>query len=232
MRIIVCEDAPEFAAALKEELCAIFEEKQMACEIVWCGSGTELCTKLEAGMTADLLFMDIHLGDMDGVELIKENNKERIPTIFLSSLEDRIADGYDVDAVNFLLKRNYKERLQTVVERFLKENYQKGHILLEDRDTMVRLAFSEIYYVEADNRMTVVHTAAACYQEKQSISHFVAKLPENLFVEVYHSLYINLDHIRSVMADTVLLDNEKELPVSRRKRKQLLSAVMRRMRER
>jgi len=181
-----------------------------------------------------LLFMDIHLGDADGVELVKEFNQigVKVPTVFLSSLEDRVTDGYDVSAFYFLYKRNYREKLTMILERFLKECYRCKTIVLNHQDTTVMLQFSEIYYAESDNRNTAIHTAVSCYQEKSSIQNFAKHLPEDIFIEAYHSLYINVDHIRKVNADSVVLDNDKELPVSRRKRKQLMAAVMRRIRNR
>ena len=168
------------------------------------------------------------------MELVKELNcgNVKIPTIFLSSLEDRVAEGYDVSAFHFLFKRQYKEKLPVLMERFLNELYQNKSIVLQHHDSMVMLNFTEIYYVEPENRNTAIHTAVSCYQEKSSIQNFAKQLPMELFIEAYHSLYINIDHIRKVNMDSVVLDNDKELPVSRRKRKLLMTAVMRRIRNR
>ncbi len=234
MYLVICEDEPEFAAELAKELTAIFEQKQVECRICHCPGGQELRAVAGQEEPIDLLFMDIHLGDADGVELVKELNRGsvRIPTVFLSSLEDRIAEGYDVSAFHFLFKRQYKEKLPALMERFLNELYQNKSILLQHHDTTVMLNFTEIYYVEPENRNTAIHTAVSCYQEKSSIQNFAKQLPEELFIEAYHSLYINIDHIRKVNMDSVVLDNDKELPVSRRKRKQLMTAVMRRIRNR
>ena len=117
-------------------------------------------------------------------------------------------------------------------DKFLNEIYLRKTILIQEHDTAVMLQLAEIYYVEPDNRNTSIHTAVSSYQEKSSIQNFAAHLPEELFIEAYHSLYINIDHIRKVNMDSVVLDNDRELPVSRRKRKQLMAAVMRRIRER
>lgn len=234
MYIVICEDEKTFAEELQNELRAILEQKEADCRICYCENGAALRAEMARGEAVDLLFMDLHLGDADGVELVKElaNQSIRIPTVFLSSLEERIAEGYDVNAFHFLFKRNYKEKLPALLERFLNERYERKTILIQDHDAVVMLHFTEIYYVESDNRNTAIHTAVSTYQEKSSIQNFAKHLPEELFIEAYHSLYINIDHIRKVNADSVELDNDKELPVSRRKRKQLMTAVMRRIRNR
>ena len=234
MYIIICEDERNFAEELQRELLNTLRQKEMECRICYCESGGAFRREMEKSEAVDLLFMDLHLGDADGVELVKEQakNSVKIPTVFLSSLEERIAEGYDVNAFHFLFKRNYKEKLPGLLERFLREIYVRKAVVIQDKDTVVRLQFAEIYYVEPDNRSTTVHTAVSSYQERSSIQNFARQLPEEIFIEAYHSLYINIDHIRKVNPDTVVLDNDKELPVSRRKRKALMTAVMRRIRNR
>ncbi len=234
MYIIICEDERNFAEELQQELGRVLQQKEVEYRICHCESGAAFRREMEKEEAVDLLFMDLHLGDADGVELVKEQAKSsiKIPTVFLSSLEERVAEGYDVNAFHFLFKRNYKEKLPALLERFLSEIYERKAIVIQDRDTVVRLQFAEIYYVESDNRNTAIHTAVSSYQEKSSIQNFAKQLPEELFIEAYHSLYLNIDHIRKVNPDTVLLDNDKELPVSRRKRKALMTAVMRRIRSR
>lgn len=234
MNIVICEDERNFAEELQQELQAVLQQKEVECRICYCDSGAAFRREMEQGEAVDLLFMDLHLGDADGVELVKEQarNSVKTPTVFLSSMEERIAEGYDVNAFHFLFKRNYKEKLPELMNRFLTEIYERKAIVIQDRDAVVRLNFAEIYYVESDNRNTSIHTAVSSYQEKSSIQNFAKQLPEELFIEAYHSLYLNVDHIRKVNMDTVVLDNDKELPVSRRKRKTLMNAVMRRIRSR
>lgn len=234
MYIVICEDEENFAKELQQELQIILAQKEIDCSIFRCNSGEAFRQEMERGEATDLIFMDLHLGDADGVELVKEQarNSVKIPTVFLSSMEERIAEGYDVNAFHFLFKRNYKEKLPGLLERFLDEIYLQKMLLIQERDTVVMLNLAEIYYVESDNRNTAIHTAVSSYQEKSSIQNFAKHLPEELFIEAYHSLYLNIDHIRKVNMDTVVLDNDKELPVSRRKRKALMTAVMRRIRSR
>ena len=234
MYIVICEDEGNFAKELQQELQTILQQKEVECRICYCENGAAFRREMEKAEAVDLLFMDLHLGDADGVELVKEQarNSVKIPTVFLSSMEERIAEGYDVNAFHFLFKRNYKEKLPELLERFINEIYERKAIIIQDRDTVVRLQFAEIYYVESDKRNTAIHTALSSYQEKSSIQNFAKQLPEELFIEAYHSLYLNIDHIRKVNPDTVVMDNDKELPVSRRKRTALMNAVMRRIRSR
>lgn len=229
MYLVICEDEDVFANELSAELEHVLREKQVACHIGRCKTGAELKRLLDGAEPVDLLFMDIHLEKEDGVELVKELSGNHVPTVFLTSLESRIADGYDVNALHFLFKRNYKEKLPGLLERFLNEIYRCKSVVVSQHELSVMLQISEIYYVEPDNRSTAVYTADAGYSDRRPIQMFVKLLPEDMFIEAYKSLFINIDHIRKVYADFVTLDNGRELPVSRRKRKELMTAVMRRM---
>ena len=58
---------------------------------------------------------------------------------------------------------------------------------------------------------------------------FAKKLDKEIFAEVYHCIYVNVDYVCRVDADSLLLDNGVVIPVSRRKRKEVMTAVMKRL---
>ena len=86
MYIVICEDERNFAEELQQELRSILQEKEVECRICYCENGTAFRREMEQGEAVDLLFMDLHLGDADGVELVKEQarNSIKIPPVFLS----------------------------------------------------------------------------------------------------------------------------------------------------
>ena len=105
-------------------------------------------------------------------------------------------------------------------------------LVLKNGNDLTILDYDDIYYVEADKRSSLGHSANATYSENSSIQNFAPHLPSDLFLEVYHALYVNVDHVRRVDADSLELDNDQSLPVSRRKRKDLMSAIMWRIKNR
>lgn len=234
MNILICEDDEIFANKLKKDLSDYFKTQELSCDILHYSSGLSLQTALQKNLPADLLFMDIQLGDDDGIELVKQlrQNGLQLPTVFLTAMEDRIAEGYDVSAFSFLFKRDYQHKLPHLMERFLKEEYYKRTLVLKEHGNLLLLSFSDIYYVEANKRTTLIHLEFSVQPNSSSIQNFAKLLPEDLFMEAYHALYVNVDHIRKVDSDSIILDNNQVIPVSRRKRKDLMTAIMRRIRNR
>ena len=231
LRITLCEDEELFARALEKEIRAFLACKEIEADINWCGSRQKFQAALAKGQQPDLLFMDIELGDGDGVELVrelKEKNRE-LPVIFLSALEERVLDGYDVKAFYFLFKKDYTTRLPGILEKYLKEYFYASRIMVKEKEGVRVLSRQEICYVEAEDRSTKIHTQNGVFYDGDSFHAFVKQLPADMFIEVYHCLYVNVDHISRVDADSLLLDTGEEVPVSRRKRKSVVEAVMKRL---
>lgn len=229
LKITLCEDEELFAKALAGEIRAFFSEHKIPVELVWYGNGTSLQKSMAEA--PDLLFMDIELGDADGVELVRSirMSHPNLPIIFLSGMEERVLDGFDVKAFYFLFKRNYRERLFGILEKFLSEYFYASRIMVKEKEGVRVLSRQEICYVEAENRSAKIHTAEGVFHDSDTFHAFVKQLPEELFIEVYHCLCVNVDHISRVDADSLLLDTGETVPVSRRKRKSVVDAVMRRL---
>jgi len=234
MNVVICEDDLHFSNLLRDRLAAMLSAKELPCDIMQFSTGEACLGHLLSSPRTDLLFMDIQLGTEDGVELVKtiRASLPKLPVIFLTSMEDRIGEGYDVSAFYFLLKKDFEARLEPVFDRFIKEVFMPKSLVLKNGNDLTILDYDDIYYVEADKRSSLVHCANATYSENSSIQNFAPHLPSDLFLEVYHALYVNVDHVRRVDADSLDLDNDQSLPVSRRKRKELMSAIMRRIQNR
>ena len=73
------------------------------------------------------------------------------------------------------------------------------------------------------------HTETGEMHTAEPMHSFAKKLDKEIFAEVYHCIYVNVDYVCRVDADSLLLDNGVVIPVSRRKRKEVMTAVMKRL---
>ena len=227
-KILICEDEPAFLEGLKKEIAFLFDQEKQAYEFFCCESGAEFEETIK-NQTPDLMFMDICLGDRDGLQLVEEYRKQggsKVPVVFVSSMEDRVLEGYEVNALAFLYKRNYKDRLEKTIQRFLRDYAFPKRITIQGGGQVTVLDLREIYYLETDGRKTLVHTETDSLQSDLSIGAFSAELPEKFFFEVYKAVFVNLEHVSRIGDDEVLLENGDRVPMSRRKRKLVVQAVM------
>lgn len=233
MNVVICEDDQAFSDLLKEKLTEHLTMRNLPCDVTQVSNGQSLKEHLASGSRTNLLFMDVQLENEDGIALVKELRASypKLPVIFLTSMEDRIGEGYDVSAFYYLLKREYDAKLPEVLDRFIQEVFVKRSLYVRSGADVLLLDYDEIYYVEANKRGTQIHCREEVHASGTSIQNFGKILPYWIFIEVYHALYVNADHVRRVDADTLLLDNGETVPVSRRKRKDLMNAIMRRIQD-
>jgi len=235
MRIAICEDEQWFALSLKEKIESFCSAKNADADVAIYSDGGSFLVACERGERFDAVFMDINLGrGADGVDTIAKLREygDGVPVIFVTSLENRALEGYDVSAFGFVVKKNCDEKLPVVLEKLWKKLYIRKTVTVTTRDGAVVLNTSDILYAESDGRCTLIHTMTEDLVDTRSIGVFSAMLDSNDFIEVYKSIFVNIARIRRINADTLVLENDAVVPLSRRNRKNVMYAVMRKVDER
>lgn len=234
MKIAICEDEFIFAQELAMHIQIFFKSKNIDPSIAFF-SDEEVVRKLcqDAG-AFDIIFMDINLdGQQDGVEISRKlrAHAPQIPIIFITSLENRAIDGYDVDAFSFIVKKKYEEKLPLVLEKLWKQLYEAKTLTVTEKNEVHVLSMKEILWIESEGRTSLVHTVNATYTDIRSIQNMAVVLTDTDFIECFKSIFVNVEKIKSVNADTITLINDHKLPVSRRSRKSVMLAVMKKVRD-
>lgn len=231
MKVAICDDDEIYLKKLSREVASFFNGKNTKTEFSLFVQGKQLLHSYEAEGRFDLLFMDIHLMDSDGVDIIKQIRQfdSEVPVIFISSMENRAMDGYDVRAFSFISKQNEEDKLQKVLCRLWEEKFCVNRLAVETSNGIVFIEVKKVLYVESNKRGTMVHTEKEEMETSTSIQNFVAKLPEGQFIESFKSVHVNVDEIKKINTDTLELQNGQILPVSRRNRKDVMFAVMQRL---
>lgn len=234
MKIAVCEDEQLFADELIARLQVFFQNKNIAPEFFRFPDEAAVLGLCKEASLYDLVFMDVNLGGpSDGVELCRKlrETAPQLPIIFLTSLENRAIDGYDVNAFSFIVKKNYKERLPVVLEKLWAGYYTAKTLTVTDKNEIHILNIKDILWIESDGRSSLVHTADAAYSDARSIRTIAAALTGTGFIECFKSVFVNVEKIKGVNSDTLTLLNNQTLPVSRRSRKDVMLAVMKKVRD-
>ncbi len=232
MKIAICEDNGVFAAQLQTLVQQFFRAKEVAVTFDTFETGTQFLQHISAGGAYDAVFMDIDLGEAsDGIEMIARlrETDTSVPVIFVTSLENRAIDGYDVHAFGFVSKKNAAEKLPKVLEKLWKELFFRRTMAIQEKDGTRIIPVDSITWVESLGRISLVHTAEGDLTDTRAIGTFSALLPPEDFVEVHKSVFVNIGEIKRVSTDTVLLADDTPVPLSRRNRKKVMLAVMRKV---
>ncbi len=178
----------------------------------------------------DLIFLDIELPGMTGIEFI--NSLKEVPQIiFVTSHENYALDAFENDVTDFLLKPLEKKRFNIAVNRALKIQEWLSLESTDDRSVFIRvdrddvkIFLKDIIYVEAMADYVKVHTTEDKYLVLSTMKSIATKLPEEEFVRIHRSFIVNINHIDSFNGSEVVI-NGLTIPVSRSCKKELKGAM-------
>ena len=231
MNIAICEDEKEFAQRLSEGVKRFFSEKDRECAFSFYENGEELLQEQSGG--SDIIFLDINLGrSSDGMtvaRLLREQGKTA-PVIFVTSLENRAIDGYDVGAYGFIVKKTLDEKLPRILNKLWQEHFCRKTLAVNGRDFTELIHIDAILSVQSEGRTSVIMTENGKVEDTRPIGKLSELLGED-FVETHKSVFVNISKIKRINSDTVTLCDNSALPLSRRNRKSVMLAVMKRLGE-
>jgi len=164
----------------------------------------------------DILLLDVEMGDMNGVTLarrVRAGNRE-VQIIFATGFMEYIADGYEVDALHYLLKPVTSEKLCAVLDRAAEKLARNARtVLLSTAEESVRVPLYEIAYAEVRRNYVTVH-ADADYTVKTTLSELEKQLDAG-FIRVGRSFIVNLRRVRRVGKTELLLSDGARIPMPR-----------------
>jgi DNA-binding LytR/AlgR family response regulator len=166
----------------------------------------------------DILLLDIQMGEMDGVALAKRvrQGDKTVQIIFATSYMEYIADGYDVEALHYLIKPVDREKLAAVLDRAVGKLAQAERALvIQNGSQSVRLPLYNIRCLEVMHNYVTIHTEdGEAHRVKKPLSVLEQELDENFF-RAGRSFIVNLRYVRKVTKDAVALAGGQTVPLSR-----------------
>ena len=167
-----------------------------------------------------LVFMDIELSPFNGIDIARRLREidSVVALVFITNMEQCAVNGYEVDALDFVVKPINYYRFSSMMNKALRSIYRRSEkeIIIRSSSRIARLPISQIYYVEVRDLGNVESWGKLSDIEKELIDYD--------FVRCSSSYLVNLRHIISVDGDTVNIAGEK-LPISQRRKKAFYNAV-------
>lgn len=231
MNILICEDDKVFAKRLSEEIQKFFYEKEKEVDFLFYENGEELIN--EQISEPDIIFLDIDLGSKnDGMTVAGMLREKSIvsPVIFVTSLENRAIDGYDVGAYGFIVKKSLDEKLPRILNKLWQEHFCRKTLSINGRDFTELIHIDTILSVQSEGRTSVIISENNYFNDTRPIGKLSGLLGED-FIETHKSVFVNISKIKRINSDTITLCNDLTVPLSRRNRKAVMLAVMKRLGE-
>lgn len=217
MRIAICDDEQEYIKSISDYVNTYFKEKCIDYKIYEFDSGEDL---LFSNNSFDILFLDVEIGDKNGLEIGKKLRSENENIIiFVITAFDKYLDGaFDLKAFRFLSKpldvQRFYAALDAAVE--LLDNSTISFIDCKSSQR-INLPIKDIIYVEIDNRKTKIVSIEGTNYSKEKMSYWKNTLNASYFAVPHSSFVINMNFSIFHKRNEVTLkykDNTYIIPIS------------------
>jgi two-component system LytT family response regulator len=213
------------------------------------------CNAAQAGIEAiqlykpDVVFLDIEMPFMDGFELLRTFDKIAFDVVFATAYDEFALKAFDFSAIDYLLKPIDPQRLIQAVEKLKKQSQILGKqqldmvlsnmrglqstqpiIALPTLDGLEFVNVNEISYAEASDNYTIVHLLnKGRILLSKPLKDLESMLENHSFLRVHYTFLVNLNQIRRYIkgqGGTLVMNDGKEVPVSRSGRPRLMEMIM------
>ena len=181
----------------------------------------------------DLIFLDINMPEISGLSFASTINKNS-KIIFTTAYREYAIEGFDLQAVDYLLKPISFERLLKAVHKFFDETVlidneitqeiiqEKSEFIFVRSDRkMIKINFSEIFYIESLSDYIKIHLENKIIVTREAITSIEAKLPQKEFMRIHRSYIVSISKIESFTNEYIEV-KKTAIPISRSYKKDVL----------
>ncbi len=221
-KIAVCDDEVIQRLDVIKKVKSAFEKNYCyySYDIEEFSSGENL---ISSGSYFDIVFLDIKLGKLSGIDLaksIRENNMDTI-IIFITAFEEYIFEAFDVSAFHYLMKPAAEEKILEIIHRILKarliKENDKKYITINKAKSTIKVLLDNIHFFEVQNRVINIHTEREVIQYYDKIAHLEEMVSSDNFFRCHRSYIVNLKYVMKFNKTEIVLDNGTRIGLSKSK---------------
>lgn len=231
MRAIICDDEKSTCAEMEQMLEHFALEKCMKLEVDVFFDGDALTQYLKREKAPDILFLDIELPGMNGVEVgkyIREKLRNSYMfLVYISSREGYAMELFQNQPFDFLVKPIKKERLYHVMGKIfniVSKNERNFHYRSQGKN--YHILYKDILYFQSDARKINIVMEDRTESFYGKLLDVEKVCPENLFLRIHKSYLINMHYVKEVTYEWIKMVNGDVLDVSKANRVSIRRKVM------
>lgn len=230
MRIAICDDENIYINLIEDyvEKCKP-PNAEFDCDALYSGEELIDVYKKSQELPYDLLFLDMEMSELNGIETAKQIRKydKNVIIIFVTSHNSYVYDCFDVNPTRFLVKpidfEKFKEAINTAYSKYI--NSDKVFSFTSNRNKIM-LHSNDILYFESNRRKMIIHTQTQKHEIYATLNEIYEIVQNSTFAYPHNSFVINMEHISAMNAESIEMSNGVEIPISKKYRKQFLNAYM------
>ena len=223
-KIAICDDSERDAEYL-EALFSDYEKKEDLVLSVFCSSADLLSGHAKSAF--DIVILDINMPSENGLEIGKAIHKASPQTIliFVTSYPQYAIEAYDCEAFHYLLKPcNALKLYQVITKAINKLNATPKYLCIKTHSKTLKLKISEIYFIECCRKHIIYHTKVESFDTIGTLTEAYNQVKEYGFYQIHQGYLVNFEKIKYFNKNDIVLDNDRMVMMSVRKKKETLIA--------
>lgn len=233
IHIAVCDDEKCMSEKIEKLAKDFFRKKNTDILVVQYSSGEKL---LKSNERIDLLFLDIGMEGMDGIEtakLLRAHGYKGF-LVFITVLKEMVFQSFEVQPFDYLVKPVQEEQFERTMERLFLSIQDRlspeiVNLLVQKRYESTILSFQDIIYCEIIDRKVYLHLMSGEVIDYYERIENLEKKLDGSFFRCHRSYLINLNHLKSYRNNSAYMADGTEIPVSRLRSKEFSNVILRHM---
>lgn len=204
MRIAICDNLTECRLSVKCYAGEYFKLRHIECSIDEFKTGTDL---LKSDEIYDILFLDIELGDTNGIAIAKQIQQKHKNTVILvvTAYHQYLDDAMDIQVTRYIDKPATQNHIFSALDKALSV-INESIITLHMKDSKVaRLKISDIIYAEAKLKGVFIYTKETKYNIKETMKQLRSMLTASCFAVPHNSYIVNMNYIKNFQRNEIIL---------------------------
>ncbi len=232
MDIAICDDCESDAVLAKDIVRQSLKDIHVSSDIMCYDCAEDIKSRLfEHKETIDILILDIDMPKVSGLELAEELRVQNMNLIiiFLTNHDEFVFKAIEFQPFRYIRKIKMNIEMPLAIQAAVKiiQMQQDKYISLHTDDGDIQVTLSEIIYFEADKRKTDVHLSnGKILSVYKNITELFKMLVNDKFIMIHRCCGVNIDFIKVLKKDILVLQNSEMLLVSRRKIKEVKQQIM------
>lgn len=203
---------------LTGQVSEILKEKGVNFEIAAFFSGEELLTHIgEETAAFDLFLLDVFMKEVSGVDTAKaiRRTNDSAAIIFTTASERYVFSGYEVQALQYLLKPIDRQALTAALAVDLKRRYENRYFVFKSGGMTQKVLYSDIEYLESAVNSVKLVTKQGAYKIYDQISNIESLLPQQSFCRCHRGFIVNLRKVSKMNAQSFTTDQGTVIPIGK-----------------
>ena len=230
-KVALCEDEQIFSNAQQQICRVILDKLNIEYQISLFASGEDFLTDCSGGQKQyDLILLDIMMDGIDGMALarkIRETDKNAV-IIFVTSSPEYALQGYDVNALHYLVKPLDGSVLERLITSDYQKRFQAETLVVRSGTKNLKVLIKDIICLETVGRKVEITSLNGVMTVAGKLSDFLES--HNRLIRCHKGFAVNIANIRELRQTEMIAVNEKKIPVSRTYVKDVRRMFFRRMR--